>query len=478
MAETTPTITRSRRRARPETNAWLLLILFFLIFCAIVAGLCLMGWRYYTTAMTPVDGTTVRVHVPTGVYYQQRGTSRRDTPVKPCDVPPTTDTCQALGEDDRVLAVPQAGYGPVSSITMPDGAQIDLYPYPSGVDLMLKTYRVSRWTMGRHEVQLVQSAGYARYDIPDKIRQPYAELSYTVDITREFSVALSPGGSYSIDVPQFDPARPLRMTSAEQPLLAEIAVRTGSAQVQGPDGTVALLPNQKLQIDSTGLVSAPMPAQWDLIRDGKFEEYAQGSYPKGLEAWVPNVYVFDQSVTDAEKNGQTRIYNGCPPATPSFCSDNPAFLAQFQRQGNQSKSFGNGIEQSLDMDVSEYRTLRFTMWARVIRQSVPNAGIANVECPVTMRILFKENSPTDAPEQRFICFYRNSTGKLIPPAGQFVYQAVDDIPSWYQVTFDLRDPKLDLLRSARYIQSIAIFGNGHDYISEVTDISLVAAQTR
>ncbi len=478
MAETSPTIERSRRRTRPETNAWMILVAFFLLFCMVVAGLCIMSWRYYTTAMTPVDGTMLRIHVPTGVYYQQKRSTRRDTPVKPCDIPPQTDMCQPLEEDDRVIAVPQAGYGPVSSITLPDGVQLDLFPYPSGADLILKTYRVSRWTMRRHEVRFMQTAGYARYDIPDKERQPYAELVYTVDITKELSVAMQPGGSYSIDVPQKLPKRPLRLTDSGQPLLAEIAVRAGSAELQGPNGTVVIFPNQKLQIDTDGQVSQILPAQWNLIRDGNFEQYANGGYPKGLEAWLPDVYLFDQSVTDAEqKSAETRIYNGCPPATPSFCSDNPAYLAQFQRQGNQSKSFGTGIKQVLDLDVSEYRTLRFTMWARVVRQSVPNAGITNVECPVTVRIEFRQNSPTDERQQRFICFYRNSTGKLIPPSGEFVYQAVDDLPSWYKVTFDLRDPRLNLLQSARYIDTIFIYGNGHDYISEVTDISLIAVQT-
>jgi len=374
--------------------------------------------------------------------------------------------------------VPQAGYGPVSSITLPDGAQIDMFPYPSGADLMLKTYRVSRWTMGRHEVEFVHSAGYARYDLPRKERQPYAEVAFTVEITKGLSVAMQPGGSYSVDVPQKVRKRPLRMTDAGKPLLAEVAVRKGSAELQGPNGAVTILPNQKLQIDSDGQVSEVMAAQWNLIRDGNFEQYANGGYPKGLEAWWTENVDFDPSVTDEEKNGETRIYNGCPPATPSFCSENPAYLAQFQRQGNQSKSFGTGIKQKIDLDISEYRTLRFTMWARVIRQTVPNAGITNVECPVTVKIEFKQNSPTDPPDWRYICFYRNSTGKLIPPAGQFVHQAVDDLPSWYKVTFDLRDPKLNLLRSARYIDTIQIYGNGHDYISEVTDISLIAAHTR
>ena len=478
MADTAPTIDRPRRGARPETAAWFYLIGFFVVFCAIVAGLCAAGWRYYTTAMVPLAGTAVRVHVPTGVYYQQKGSSRRDTPVKPCETPPKTDTCQTLAEDDRVIAVPQAGYGPVASVTLPDGAQIDIYPFPSGADLMLKTYRVSRWTLGRREVRFVQSAGYARYDIPGKETQAYADVSYIVEVGNGMSVALTPGGSYSIDIPQRMPKRAGRVSDTGALLQAEVAVRAGAAELHGPDGAAQIQPGQKIQVGADNTVSKPLPAEWDLIRDGKFERYASGSYPKGLEDWVTKPFIFDQSVSDAEKIGQTRIYTGCPPATPSFCSGNPAYLAQFQRQGNQSKSFGVGLEQSVDLDISEYRTLRFTMWARVIRQSISNAGIANTECPVTVKIMFKQSSPTDGDDVRYLCFYRNSTGELIPSNGQFVYQAVDDLPSWYKVTFDLRDPALDLLRSARYIKSIAIYGNGHDYISEVTDISLIATQTR
>src|SRR5215208_2415215 len=51
MAEQAPTIESARRRARPETSAWLMLITFFLIFCAIVAGAGLIGWNYYAGAM-------------------------------------------------------------------------------------------------------------------------------------------------------------------------------------------------------------------------------------------------------------------------------------------------------------------------------------------------------------------------------------------------------------------------------------------
>jgi hypothetical protein len=81
-------------------------------------------------------------------------------------------------------------------------------------------------------------------------------------------------------------------------------------------------------------------------------------------------------------------------------------------------------------------------------------------------------------EERYICLYRTTLDKPIPPAGQYVYQAVSNQPLWFRLNFDLRDPQFDLLQSARYIESIAIYGNGHDYISQVTDIALIARQQR
>ena len=87
MAESLPTTNRSARTARPETKAWITLVIFFFIFCGLVAGVCTLGWRYYATAMMPVRGMLVRVHAPTGVYYQSKGSTRRDTPVKPCARP-------------------------------------------------------------------------------------------------------------------------------------------------------------------------------------------------------------------------------------------------------------------------------------------------------------------------------------------------------------------------------------------------------
>lgn len=477
MAEHTPTLEQARRRTRPETSAWLTLVTFFAIFCALIATLCVIGWRYYTTATIPVSGALVRVHAPAGVTYQARGSVNRDTPVALCNTPPNpADRCREISEGDHVRAVPQAGYGPVASIVLPDQTRVaDMYAYPTGADLTLDRYQVSRWTTRLQDLQFSQTAGYVRYDLPDKLGQPYEAITYGVAITEGVSLLLAPGGSYSVDVPHYDGSHPPALAPSGKPIMAEITVRAGSVEASTPGGTAIVRPGQKLQIDAAGVAGEPQPATWQLIRDGDFSQYMAGN----RDTWELYSHIFDATVSEREKNGRFLFYNGCKPETPSFCTaDQAANIVQFHREGNQPKSFGIGIQQDLDLDVSEYRSLHFSMWARVIQQSVQGAGIANSECPITIAFDFKQSSPTDNEEHRLICAYRDETGQLAQLngnlSGEFIYRAVP--PSlWYHLSYDLRDGHL--LPSARYLQRIRIYANGHDYISEVTDISLVAAQS-
>ncbi len=474
MAESSQTLNRPQRTS-PEASAWMVVVAFFLVFCALVASACVGGWWYYTNAMVGGAGTFVRVHAPAGVTYQPRGSTSRTTPSKACVIPPVTEACQSLSEDDRVLAVPQAGYGPVASVLLPDRTHIQLWAYPTGADLTLRKFQVSRWSHRLQDLEFAQSAGYARYDLAPSAGQAYSEMRYTVVISHNIRIAMAPGGSYSVDVIQ-------HQAGTGAPLMAEIAVRSGSLEAQGQAGSVALTSGQKLQIDADGTLGVAQPAEWNLIRDGGFERYMAGAPADGLGTWAVRGFVFDQTASDVERSAaHATIYRTCHPTTPSafLCPrQQTVFLAQFERQGNQSKSYGYGIEQKVDLDVSEYRTLAFSMWARVISQSVPNAGVTNNECPVTVRFRFKRNGPADSREERYICLYRTTLDKPIPPAGQYVYQAVSNQPLWFRLNFDLRDPQFDLLQSARYIEAIAIYGNGHDYISQVTDIALIARQQR
>ena len=455
-----------------------MLLTFFFVFCVVIGSVCFAGWWYYANAMVKGTGTIVRFHAPAGVTYQARDSTNRTAPSKPCATAPTTEKCQELTENDSVQAVPQAGYGPVASVLLPDRTHIQLWAYPTGAELSLSHFQVSRWSHRRQEVAFAQHAGYARYDIPPSEGQAYGEMSYTVTISRNIGIEMAAGGSYSVDISQNHLIT--ATTDLGTPLMAEVAVRSGSLVVHNNASEVTVQAGQKVQVDTSGMLGGIQVAQWNLIRDGDFERYMAGAPADGIQTWAVHGFIFDQTVSKAEMQAASMtMYRSCHPTTPSafLCpKEQTVLLAQFERQGNQSKSYGYGIEQVLDLDVSEYRSLDFVMWARVISQNVPNAGVTNNECPITVRFTFKRESPSDKPEFRFLCLYRTSEGKPIPNGGEYVYQAVSNQALWYRMDFDLRDPQYDLLQSARYIESVAIYGNGHDYISQVTDISLTASQ--
>src|SRR4029079_14443945 len=210
-------------------------------------------------------------------------------------------------------------------------------------------------------------------------------------------LVLAPSGSYSINVPHADPDHAPLLTAGGKPIMVEVAVRTGSVEVQTPTGNVTVRPDQKVQVDIEKVASELTSARWQLIQDGDFSQYVEGG-----TVWTDYADAFDRTATPAAQNGKFTIFRGCNPETPVFCSPaQTTNIGQFEREGDQSKSFAKGIQQVLDVDVSEYRSLRFTIRASVTKQSIAQAGIANSECPVTIQLVFKQKSPNDPEERHF-----------------------------------------------------------------------------
>jgi hypothetical protein len=481
MAEQAPTIESSRRRARPETSAWLILVTFFLIFCALVASAGLAGWNYYTGAMERVAGGLVRVHVPAGVTHQARESAKKVTPDVLCADNPAgiVDRCVALNEGDRVEAVPDAGYGQVASIKLPDQTQVDMWAHPTGAVLTLQKYAVSRWSKNRQLVEFKQIAGYARYDIPSRDRSEYANVAYSVIISKTnlVSLGLAPGGSYSVNVPHAEDERPVMLTHAGEPLLAEVAVRAGSVDVRTADGLVTAHPGEKIQVSEAGVASAPLPARWELIRNGELADWADGARTDASRTWTRSFILTDKNATDQERNGIFKIDQRCAPDAPVNCTaDEKVNIGQFSRQGGQTKSYAASIVQSLDQDVSEYPSLSLNAWVRVDKQSITKAGEQGTECPLTINLTYKQKSPDDNEQNRYFCIYIDETEADLPKdqmGSEFIYTPVHQ-GRWLPLKYELRN--YPSLKDSYYLQKITIYGNGHDYLSAITGISLIATQ--
>jgi len=298
--------------------------------------------------MERVEGGLVRVHARAGVTYQARDSAKKLTPDVPCPDNPAgiIDFCQSLNEGDHVQAVPDAGYGQVASIKLPDQTQVDMWAHPTGADLTLQKYAVSRWSKERQIVEFKHNAGYARYDIPSKDHSQYADVIYSVIISKTNAVHLSlaPGGSYSINVPHAEEGHLVTRTDSGAPLPAEVAVRAGTVDVRTVDGVVTAHPGEKIQIDTAGTSSAALPARWELIRNGELADWADGALSDTTGTWVAGTIPTDNTATEQEQIGEFNIKHRCGPIATSKCTA-VANVGQFSRQGNQTKSFAVSIAQ-------------------------------------------------------------------------------------------------------------------------------------
>ncbi|GAB4438903.1 MAG: hypothetical protein OHK0015_33160 [Chloroflexi bacterium OHK40] len=458
--------------ASPERTlrlAWLTLLFFVLLFAV------LLGWAGLT-----LRGVYLGATLGHGATLFLRGPAETIA-WRPADRTLFQGAAdqQPLAQGDSVRIAAAAGYGQVASIRLFEQSQLDLW---AGTEVTLETLRTSRWHSGTLEVALRQHSGYVRYDLKPAL--PFESVVYTLHIG-DASVALEPGGSYSVEMRA--PERPVERADGGNRLVADVAVRSGQAVVYGANGAaVELRTRERVLVDAAGVPGLAVPARWELVRDGGFSQFSELEYNNTTspDPTVPRAdtwQVYGIPDRPPENRGYFRLSQICrPPAVDNTCgSADRRTAAWFYRTGGQTTSFTTGIKQDLGpngqgVDISEYRSLSFSLWARILYQSLNDVGDRGSECPVMIRLVAKRSSPADPEEERVICVYTDADGQ--PPAVREpgVQYLLVERAAWSQVILDLRDPVW--LPDYRYLRSIQIYANGHDYDSRVAEVSLVGEQ--
>jgi hypothetical protein len=450
--------------------AWLTLLGFFLIFVLLLALATFLVARYYRTVTTAQEAALVVRGLPEWVAWQPVGRT----------IFQGVADGQALREGDTVRAAATAGYGQVASLVLPDESQVDLW---AGAELTLTTLRATRWNTDTFTVALQQRTGYARYDIdPD---QGYREALFTVEVGAA-RVELTPGGSYSIDLR--NPVRQVALLGEQAPLTADVAVRSGSLVVHGANGErVVLGPRQRVEVDPTGVPGPPVPARWELIADGGFSQYTEQEYNNTTledSPTLPRAGTWQVSGTPTlpdNQRGYFRLSPICrPPDVNNLCApEERRTAAWFYRTGGQTQGFATFITQQLGpdgagIDISEYRTLTFSLWTRVLYQSLPDVGDRGSECPIMIRITGRRESPADPDIERVVCVYTDiDDEEPRVKSDEIIYFRVER-SAWTPIRIDLRSE--EWLPDFRYLRRIQIYANGHDYDARVADVSLVGEQ--
>ncbi len=463
------------RRTPPQhitRTAWLVLICAFTLFCAMIATSGYLVWHYRQVVLMERPGTTLIARAPLEwITWKRRERAFFESPPEE----------QVLSEGDRVRINRSAGYGQAATIRIFDQSTLDMW---AGADLLLHELRVSQWNTRTQVVRLEQLAGYVRYDLRDD--QAYAQVTYQVQAGAT-TIELAPGGSYSIEL--IDSER-VFFTATTEPVptfAVDVAVRSGRATVQGIGRTVVLEAGERVEVDPSGVPSIAVPARWELIRDGNFTHFTEVEYNNTTIADQPTLPRADtwevysvRAEPGATPNGFFQLLRSCPPpyATNTCNLQDWRHVARFVRTGNESRSFITGIRQPLGhdrrgIDVSEYRSLVFSAWVRILQQSVPLAGQRGTECPIMLRFMAKRTTPNDPETERVLCVYaQDDPARQAEYAPGIIYQAVAPT-EWYPLRIELRDRLW--LPDFRYIRSVSIYANGHDYDVLLTDVSLIGA---
>lgn len=451
--------------------AWMILLLTVGIFCLLLIGLLYMTWHYRTHA-TDVQSSTLIVRAPAEWVTWKR--KNRTTFERVQDG-------QALNEGDQLRIASSAGYGQAATIRLADNSTLDVW---AGTDLLLEQMRTRRWNDDEQTFVFLQNSGYIRYDLRDG--QPYQQVNFLVRVG-DTQIWLAPGGSYSIEVRPPDRQVLFSDPVTHKPVLIDVAARAGHAEVQSQNHTVAITAGQRTEIDAGGMPSAPMPARWELIEDGDFSRYTESEYNnttvidqpmlRRSDTW--QVYGVSTNTLARDDSGFFKLSYGCEPPDTSSCDpQDKTHIAWFWRTGDQTKNFTTGVMQMLGkddqgIDISEYRSLMFSLWVQVLSQSIALTGDEGTECPVMVRFIFKQQGPMDAEQARWICFYASDDPATEPERSPGITYYRVPSGEWYHLKLDLRADHW--LPDARYLQSIAIYANGHDYNSRVATVSLVGS---
>lgn len=411
---------------KPETTAWIVLLLAFVACLASAIGLPLLGRWYLRNATYPLQ---VIIQPRAGIVgIQEKGRG---------DVALLSDTREVSTQSRIVLSS--------------DNAEAFLLFYiPTRPETPVCTLQL----YGQTEVVFL-NARTPRFEAYSQLAH---QLALTVDASRELRITVGGDDDRLSDLQLQTPHGSLRLEEGSYTLAVdqertEIAVRQGLARVPDPrDGTLLVLSSsQRVELTDAGLSEIRVGGQRNILRNGDF---AQSLDPH----WA--VYVLAKERPDQSDGAAARA------------GDREVVV--FDRTG--AGHIEVGITQRLNQDVRGATALVVTALLKVDNQSVPVCGANGTECPVMVRITYLDT--LDGLHEWLQGFYALSG----PYADVCPISICESQPQHVQIPqgawFAYTSPDLiELLRERNLapatILSVDVYASGHTFTSEVDDIAVL-----
>ena len=397
-------------RKNPARLAWITLSMAFAIFCFLAVSIPL-GIRWYLinatqvhkTSLAAIGGTVVVQEPNTSVHFAVTGTKND---VLEGSIITTDATCQALLEffEDSTL---------------------HLY---NETRVIIQKTQSPRFSLSSkpNTIALEVTGGRVRIGVAPSTKSP---LNFHVQ-TPHAIVELEEDGTYPMEV------------SSEE---FHLTVRDGRAKVTAMGKTVELGQGERTTVEIGKEPTGPLPAERDLIVNSDFKQ----PLTVGWEAY------HTQDVPE-EVKGKAEVL---------VVGDRQA--VRFWRMGKASGHGETGIVQVIDKDVRDFTSLQLHISVRLLAQSLSRCGYRSSECPVIVRLDYKDINGNDN-------FWTHGFYFEDPVAGYPITDA-EKIPRY--VWYPYESPNLmEELREPALIKSIRIYASGWDYQSMVSQVQLLAKE--
>ena len=314
-----------------------------------------------------------------------------------------------------------------------DNSILETVQVYGSTDLEIARARVPRFQMSPrpHQIDLLTNIGRVRVNVAGGGARPI-EATLTTPQAR----TLLQEGSYAFEVSNDE---------------TQVTVRDGLAQVSAQGATQDVSPQQRTVVKLNGPPSGILSPERNLVTNGNFRLPLSGTWDTYND--LQNARELPGTVTIQTVGGQRS--------------------AVFERQGAYHAE--TGIRQIINKNVRDFASLRLHFVARVFDQDVPVCGQAGSECPLMLRLDYKDQDGTD---RSFLQgFYTRQDGSGANPTYNTTSGSRNEhrrIPPNVAYTYDSAN-LMETLKPAQ-ITAITFYASGHSYRSSVAEVELLGEQ--
>ena len=314
-----------------------------------------------------------------------------------------------------------------------DGSILETVQIYGSTDLAIERARSPRFQMSTrpYQIDLLTNIGRIRVSVASSAQR-------TIDATLTTPQARSTlqEGSYAFEV-----------TNDE----TQVTVREGSALVSAQGVVQEVTPPGRTVVKLNGPPSDVLSPERNLVSNGNFRLPLEGT-------WT--------ACNDLQNNREQ-------PGTVTIQTVGGQPSAVFERQGKYHAE--TGIRQLINKDVRDFSALQLHFVVRVFEQDVPVCGQAGSECPMMVRLDYKDQDGTD---RSFLQgFYARTDSSGANPTYNTTSGTRNEhqrIPPNVAFTYDSAN-LMENLKPAQ-ITSITFYASGHSYRSSVAEVELLGEQ--